>query len=263
MQKLVIELLFFLQLTLLVACADKSMTASRKKLFEKFDLPEICDCKLSDMEMTDHYPVAAIGDSLVLCKLGTLNGEHWTKGLYGLQLYDHIRLYNCMTDSPIVFPDHYNLISYKDKSIHLWSKRNFSLFIAKNNTWEPAFEIPVYSIKVFAKNGKISSSAKELAFTPQQYSKKALQLVDSLYQLKLNHPASHSVASKLLMAAWNGDTLSARRLRNFKSTFSQYGSEKEVIELYLELLNNYDTLIQNGGKVNYLELPSLPIFENN
>lgn len=263
MQQLVIKCLSFLLLPLLVACADKNMTASRKKLFEKFDLPEICDCKLSDMEMTDHYPVAAIGDSLVLCKLGTLNTEHWTKGLYGLKLHDHIRLYNCMADSPIVFPDHYNLISYKDKSIHLWSNRSFSLFVAKNNTWEPSFDIPVFYIKVFAESGKISFSAKELAFTPQQYSTKALQLVDSLYQLKLNHPASHYVAPKLLMAAWNGDTLSARRLRNFKSTFNQYGSEQGTIELCLELLNSYDTLIQNGGKVNYLERPPLTIFEQN
>lgn len=248
--KAICKMIFVLANSLLLFACNSSNKVKNEKVKE----PQICDCNLTDMEMREKYPISSINDSIVLCKIGKANGQQWIDILKNNQLHDGTReIYNCKKGE-IIKPKYYSYsLSYANKSLVTFSNRLFNVFNDKTQKWVPGgLVVDVYKEFISSKNGEIFKTDAEFILNPPKYSKKALAEVNNLFIEKTKNPRI-SISEYLLGAALSGDKISRERLLNFEQHFPN-SNELNNLDEKIEILNDFENYVKNGGKIKYLDL---------
>ena len=213
----------------------------------------LCECELTELQMAEKYPVTHIHDSLVLCKIGSINHKTWIDFLSGNKLHNGISVFNCKTNKTLKSKYRSTSVSYKEKSLIIYSDRNFVVYDSIHNEWVLDLVVDVYKERIHVENGKIIKSEPEIILNPPKYNQKAIDEVHRRIALKKKNPRSIYLKKYLLAAALNGDSLSREYLLRFTEFFpndheSNHGNEEE------EILKDFEAFIANGGKRTYLDL---------
>jgi hypothetical protein len=220
-----------------------------------------CDCKLTDEEIENNFPVAAINDSLIICRTNKVNGLTWPDFLNKNKFRSDYAIFNCQTNEYIKgrFGAN-NTFSYQDKSLVLYSGKEFMVYDTIKNRLQRV-SIDVYKEKIYAENGAVKRSKPEFILTPPKYNSKAIHDVNVQFEKKKQKPHSYYVVDYLLGAALNGDRISKDRLRNFDRLFPKH-DEKNNLEEALIILKDFENYKKNGGETKFLDVSVYPIFKN-
>lgn len=235
---------------LLFSCSNKSNNTTRK----------VCSCNLDENDMWKKYPVSSLDDSVVLCKTGKSNGVSWIEFLQNSVFYDDIDIYNCNTSESILTKYSDNSITYKNKSLIVYSKKSVPFFDPVTKGWN-SIVVNFYKEIIYSEKGTIKQSKPEMILTPLKYTKQTIDEVSKEYLRKIKMPHSVSIINKLLGAALSGDSLSRQRLIHFKSQFPD-DFELNFLEESIEVLNDFDTLCRTSGVITYLDNSLYSILKN-
>ena len=225
-----------------------------------------CKCALSDAEMAQQFPISSKNDSVILCRKGSINGLDWTAFLSKKVLNDYFAIYNCQTGKYIKskYPD--ISVTYSDKSLILFSHKEFIAYDTTNEKWIGKLQMDIYKERVYAMNGNIQKSEPEFIFTPPKLSRKAIKEIDSMFDMKiksLGNINSNSLVEYLLIGALNGDLKSKERLENFQTLVPKGLSDKQEnnpdnLAPSLEILHDFEKYKLNN-EVQYLDLTKYEI----
>lgn len=261
-KNIIIVTVLFTSLTIYNCSSKKKNTVENKKENIVATITKIeCDCKLTDEEIDNNFPVSAINDSLIICKKNKVNGMNWADFLLKNKFYTDYKVFNCQANEYIKGEfDLYNSFSYKNKSLILYSKKEFMVFDTIKNRMQRV-PIDVYKEKIYAENGEVKRAKTEFILKPAKYNLKSIQEVNVQFERKKQKPSSYYVVDYLLGAALNGDQISKDRLRNFDQIFPNH-DEKNNLDVALIILRDFENYKKKGGEVKYLDVSVYPIFNN-
>lgn len=227
-----------------------------------------CKCNLSDMEMTKQFPITPNNDSVILCRKGSINGMDWTSFLSQKVLNDYFSIYDCQTEKYIKTKLPSVSVTYKDKSLIIFSHKEFIAYDSINEKWIERLQIYVYKEKIYAQDNQIHKSVPEFVLTPPFLTPKAIKEIDEMFENKRRKTSNISnsrLVEYLLVSALNGDEKSKERLQNFQNIIpSRFEGDEENnpsnLSESLEILNTFEKHILNH-KVEYLDLKKYPGFQ--
>lgn len=234
-----------------------------------------CGCTLTDEEMITKLPITAKGDSIVICKVGTisvpgsdLGTMNWLQYLQSEYNGGEGDIYDCVTNQPMksLYPS--RILKYKDKKLVLDYRFPMDVYDAHNKTWLD-LEIPVYRQTIYAKNNRIYYSTVTVNFDIPQQKQAAFAAADEAYQKESQQPYHYmisGVVKKLFTAALNGDKVSKTRFENitkdFEAYYKDHADSYKIYQQYRKLYDDYNQYLAQGGKVNYYDLSVFPYFKN-
>ncbi|MFY0482151.1 hypothetical protein ACI6PS_06050 [Flavobacterium sp. PLA-1-15] len=252
----------YLLLLLLVNCTKK-VPENKVAL-----LPEnSCGCRLTDQEMIEKLPITAIGDSIVVCKVGTNyvagSGRDAMTWLEYLQSEYHGfegSIYDCVREASFKQLYDSRILSYRDKKIIIDYRFPIDVYDATSGKWID-LELQTYSQTIYANNGTISYSAPALIFKPPLQPSKAFALTNTEYEkeaARTDHYMISTTMKRLFTCAVNGDEKSRKRFLNLTTDFKAYYDKDDYslkyYHKYLKLYQDYMNYLQKGGKKTYYDL---------
>ncbi|MBS1511914.1 MAG: hypothetical protein JST86_13790 [Bacteroidetes bacterium] len=242
----------------------------------KTDLPadtSACGCKLNTQEMILQCPVKAVGDSVVICKVGTISvaGSKketmtWPEYMASKYMGAEGSLTNCKTGKQLFNNLMANrILTYRDKQV--WVDRRISIDIYEplTNTWSENIELPAWRNIVYASKNEIFVKPDTLIFKPPFINPSGFKSADSVYRAQSKQTFLYSrTVNRLLACALCGDTVSERRLLNlekdFPAYFSGHAETKLIVDEKINLLLSYQLFLKNGGKRVYFDLSVFPYY---
>ena len=261
---------FFLCL-FIFSCANNNQNTDAKK--KKHVSP--CGCQLTDEQELYTCPVKAVGDSVIICKIGTNtvlgNGGGtmtWPEYIASKFSGAEGSLVDCETGKPI-FSNVYTspLLTYKKNQLWVDKRLPFEIYDPATRQWLDQIELPVWRNKITARQGKLIVSPDSLIFRPPFHDRLAYASADSAYKAEMNrtdHYLYMRTANRLLACAICGDTLSERRLLNFESDLADYFTQHPESRKYLvekmDVFKAYREYLQHGGKRTFFDLSIFPYF---
>jgi hypothetical protein len=261
---------FFLCL-FIFSCANNDQNAAAKK--KKQVSP--CGCQLTDEQELNTCPVKAVGDSVVICKVGTITVLGSEGGTMAWPEYIASKfsgaegpLVDCETGKPI-FSNVYTspLLTYKKNQIWVDKRLPFEIYDPATRQWIDQIELPVWRNKITARQGKLIVSPDSLIFRPPFHDRLGYTSADSAYIAEMkrtDHYLYMRTANRLLACALCGDTLSERRLLNFETDLADYFTQHPESRKYLAEKMNvfiaYKEYLKKGGKRTYFDLSIYPYF---
>ncbi len=259
-------------IVILFSCNSKTKSGEQG-VTKKYSSP--CGCVLSDEEMITLCPVDALGDSILICKVGTNSvigsgrpPMNWTEFIKSEYSGGEGILVNCKTGDTL-FPGLYNrVISYRNKSLIVDERIPFDVYDKQKSAWVN-IDIPVRRNIVYAFKGEIRISKDSFILKPPFQDKKVFAAISYEYEKEeqsTTHYMISNLPGRLLTCAMNGDTVSANRLMNFQNRFSEYFSQNEVTKKILErnqrLYVAYSDYLAKGGNREYIDLSKFVYFKN-
>lgn len=234
-------------------------------------------CKLTNEQMIRDCPIDAMGDSVIICKQGTMNvagsgkgAMTWTEYLASKYSGAEGRVMECKTGKPL-FHDLYTapLLTYKNKKLLVDKRMSFDIYDPVTHRWLEQIELPVWRSTISAKGSSLNISPDSLIFKPPFHDRKAFASADTTCQAEMkrtDHYLYMRTANQLLACALCGDTLSERRLlhleNDFASYFAKYPDLKKYLDEKLLLYKAYKNYVDKGGKRSYFDLSVFPYFYN-
>ncbi len=234
-------------------------------------------CNLTTEQMLRACPVDAVGDSVVICKQGTMNvigsgkgAMTWTDYLASKYSGGEGQVMECKTGKPL-FHDLYvsPLLTYKDKKLLVDKRMAFEIYDPVYRKWLDQIELPVWRCIISANRSNLIISADSLIFKPPFQDRSAFASADSTYKTEMNrtdHYLYMRTANRLLACALCGDALSERRLLTLENDFSGYFANnpdsKKYLTEKLAVYTAYKNYLSQGGKRSYFDLSVFPYFYN-
>ena len=258
-------ILFFVYIPSLILFSCSQSDANSELTLTK---DNVCKCNLSDLEMTKKFPITAKNDSIIICRKGIINGMDWTTFLSQNVLNDYFPIYNCQTDKGIRGKFSSISATYQDKSLIIFSHKDFIAYDVINEKWIEKLRLDVYKEKIFAHNSQIGKSEPVFVLTPPLLNKKAIDEIDKMYEDKVknlnNRFSSWLLVEYLLIAALNGDEKSKLRLQNFQNSIPTRSGDGENnppnLALALEILDDFEKY-KLGNEIEYLDLEKRAKFQ--
>jgi hypothetical protein len=258
---------------LLLACNQEKSTQNIKKHKQVYNGP--CDCALSEKSMIELCPVDAIGDSVVICKVGTITvidtmtvSLSWTAYIKSRFHGGEGTLVDCKTGENLLKDDYNIQLSYFDKKLVVDKKRKISVYDGVNRDWS-RLDLPAYRQTIYAKNGKLYRSTDSLIFRPAPPDKKAFAQVYAEYQNfivdKGQYGGMGTMVNKLVSTALSGDKFSISKLVTLKADFADYfdNHPEDAVGIGedLKLYADYSNYLKGGRRVKYFDLTIFPRFK--
>ena len=220
-------------------------------------------------------PVDAIGDSIVICKVGTvsvpgseLGTMNWTQFIQSIYNGGEGELIYCKTGEKIMDRLPSRELSLKNNKLLVDERFDMQVYDSINNVWLERVDIPCYRKTVYAMAGEIKVSADSMILKPPRHSKKAFASAAKNYEeerARTDHYLIDRTIDRLLSCAVCGDTLSASRLQNLGKDFAAYFSSSEFetkrLAQRLKLYHDYQQYLANGGKRVYFDMSIFPYFK--
>lgn len=258
---------------LLFSCSSPSNHSNQEEAKKIYTQP--CGCALTEKQMIQYCPVDAVGDSILICKVGTNSvigsgrpPMTWTEFIQSEYSGGEGMLVNCKTGDTL-FPGLYNrVLSYRNKSLYVNERIPFNVYINKRSEWVN-IDIPVWQHIVSSVNSEIRISDKTFILKPPYQDKKVFKRVCDEYEQEekaSQHYMISNLPGRLMVCAVNGDTLSASRLINFEKNFSDYFKDhaetKKILDKNLYLYSTYSDYLSKGGKREYIDLTKYVYLKN-
>ncbi len=256
---------------LLASCNSGNNHAKTSKM------DTVYHCNLTSEEMITACPIDAVGDSIVICKQGTMDvmgsgrgAMTWTEYLASKYSGAEGEVMECKTGKPL-FHDFYvsPLLTYKDKKLIVDKRVAFEIYDPVSRLWLDQIELPVWRCIISASQSKIKISTDSLIFKPAFHDRYAFASADSTYKTEMNrtdHYLYMQMANRLLACALCGDTLSERRLLSLENEFASYfannSDSKKYLDEKLAVFKAYKNYLSSGGKRSYFDLSIFPYFYN-
>lgn len=234
-----------------------------------------CGCLLSDEQELNTCPIKAVGDSVVICKIGTntVLGDgggtmNWPEYMASKFFGGEGPLVDCETGKPL-FNGSYTspVLTYKGNKIIVDKRLPFEIYDPTSRQWMDQIELPVWRNKITARNGKLIVSPDSLIFRPPFHDRQAFASADSAYKAEMSrtdHYLYLRTVNRLLACALSGDTLSERRLQNFEADIADYFTRHPESRKYLTekmlVFSTYKDYLKRGGKRTYFDLSIFPYF---
>lgn len=261
--KLITRLFFTtLPALLLFACNSQEKTPTPVK-----EYTHPCGCRLSEKEMISKCPIDAIGDSVLICKVGTNNvigsgrpPMTWPEYIASEYFGGEGELVDCKTGKPLLSGVKSPIISYKNKQLLVDNRLPFDVYDAKTGYWKN-IEIPVWRKKVFAVNNELKIAADSFIFKPPFHGAPAFAKIAKEYETEVkrtDHYLISNTVNRLLVCSLCGDKLSEQRLLNIRNDFSDYYNDHpdsdSLLQEKLAIYKAYKSYIDAGGKREYFDL---------
>lgn len=224
--------------------------------------------------MITQCPVDAIGDSIIICKVGTNNVAGsgmgpmtWTEYMSSIYTGGEGTLVDCKTGKPLFKQLHTPVISLKNKQLVIDERLGIEVYDAPADKWVN-IELPFWRKRVYAMNGELKITADSMVFKPPFHGPKAFASVSKEYEAELKKTDHYMITNtvyRLLTCSMCGDAISKQRLLNIEQDFAGYYKDhddsKELLDKALVLYHAYDDYLQRGGKRTYFDLNIFPYFQ--
>jgi hypothetical protein len=253
------------------SCNAKKSTAKEKET----DPSKTCSCLLSDEEMITFCPVDAIGDSVVICKVGTIyvagsgrDAMTWPEYIASKYKGGEGQVIDCKTGKGLFQYPLSPRLSYMNRQLLVDRRLSFDVYDPAEGKWIEGMELPAWRTIVYAENGKIKLSADTLIFKPPMHDRHAFASADSEYIAEMkrtDHYLFLRTVNRLLVCALSGDSVSHKRLLTIEKDLADFLSTHPEYKKYLDektgLYNAYLSFLKSGGKKEYFDLTIFPYFE--
>ncbi|MEM7162427.1 MAG: hypothetical protein AAF487_08275 [Bacteroidota bacterium] len=245
----------------------------QKTLEEKEVFENDCGCNLTEKEMLNKLPIAAMGDSLVICKLGTtkiigsgLGYITWLEALQSKYNGGEGQVYNCVTNENFKRKFLKRKLEYKDKSLFMYYRFPVNVYDTINKVWVD-LDIETYMQKIYAKKDSIFYSDVKLAFKPPFHTQEAFDSALEEYELesgRKNHYLISRTVKRLFVSAINGDQKAREKFLEipieFKDYYDHHEDAAQRYDVYSQLLTDYEHFLSEGGEREYYDLTIFPYF---
>ncbi len=234
-------------------------------------------CNLTNEQMLQACPIDAVGDSIIICKQGTMNvigsgkgAMTWTEYLASKYSGGEGQVMECKTGKPLLYDFYVSpLLTYKDKKLLVDKRLSFEIYDPVTRQWLDQIELPVWRCIISARRSKLNISTDSLIFKPAFHDRYAFASADSTYKTEMNrtdHYLYMRTTNRLLACALCGDTLSERRLLTLENEFTSYFENSPDSKKYftekIAVYKAYKNYLSNGGKRSYFDLSVFPYFYN-
>jgi hypothetical protein len=253
------------------SCSTKKSTAKEKES----DPSKTCSCLLSDEEMITFCPVDAIGDSVVICKVGTIyvagsgrDAMTWPEYIASKYKGGEGQVIDCKTGKGLFQYPLSPRLSYKNRQLLVDKRMDFDVYDQAEGNWIEGMELPAWRTTVYAANGIIKVSADSLIFKPPYHGPDAFASAAKEYDAEMkrtDHYLFLRTVNRLLVCALSGDSVSHKRLLTIEKDLADFLSTHPEYKKYLDektgLYNAYLSFLKSGGKKEYFDLTIFPYFE--
>lgn len=247
--------------------------AAKTEASKKYSGP--CGCALTDKQMIMLCPIDAIGDSVVICKVGTNDviGSHrspmtWPEYIASEYFGGEGKLVSCKTGKDLLSDTRSPVISYRNKKLNVDNRYKFEVYDSRKKSWID-IELPVWRKTVYAVNNELMIAPDSLVFKPVLQGKDAFADVAKEYENETKRSDHYMITRtvyRLLSCALCGDQTSEKRLLSTRNDFSAYYENHPESVVYLDeslkLLAAYKSYIDKGGKRNYYDLSNFVFLKN-
>ncbi|MFK7971402.1 MAG: hypothetical protein AB8F95_13615 [Bacteroidia bacterium] len=260
--KPILYLLIYSLLIMISACADE-------------DKQGPCDCKLSEDDMRRMCPISAVGDSIVICKSGSIriagNPESMSWQAYMESEYTGgvgIIAYCASGEKVFEAPLKYKL-NYLDKTVLVDVQFEFDVFDPINKQWVEKLEMPVYQKRIWAKDGAIQVTGDSFILKPPFQDEEAIEQALQAYHAereRYKEYVSLGAIKKLFSAALNGSEEAAKLLSSLDLEYPDYFKEHEWLYTLLldrkKALKQYQDYLKAGGEKAFFDMKYFLYFQN-
>ena len=254
---------------------------------------DLCACNLSEQQDANDCPIAALGDSIVICKKGSIRFGASVSGDYSWLAYmkskhsgaegklRHCRSGKELIEDPWIGTPDNKRRNYRGKKIYVKILREVDVYDHEKEKWAGTFSLPVYRRVVFAKEDSVYVSDKAFIFKPPHQKASAFQSAIAQYQKQKQKKEElfaakvynrerlarldKSTINKLFVSAVNGSEEAQNILLRLPDEFAEYLATNTYIERILmdkiQIYKRYMAALEEGQAREYLDMSKFLYFQ--
>lgn len=234
-----------------------------------------CHCNMTAEEMAKFCPITALGDSIVVCKTGTIRvaglreSASWTEYMRSEYFGGEGKLVYCKSGKAVFNPTFDKILNYNEGAIQVDLRQEFDVYDPINMQWVEKIALPVYRKIIFARNDCIQISTDSLIFKPPFQNEEGIKRAIIAYEeQKARSPQylTAGVIRKLFAASINGDEEATAIFLRLSSEYADFLKQKTWLREQLSdkeaILRQYNQYLEAGGEKSYFDLKIFPYFEH-